>query len=89
MPCYEPPPFSDGLENRASERQAVQLLCELLGAQIEAGAPTPPKYLKWFIEHRELDARMAECPEYGGKPRLQEAQAARNDVAAARAMLRP
>ena len=86
MPCYEPPPFSDGPEVRASERQAVQLLCELLGAQIE---PPPPKYLKWFIKHRELDARMAECPDYGGKPRLQEAQAARDDAAAARAMLQP
>lgn len=87
MPCYDPPPFSDSPEVRASERRAVQLLCELVGAQVEAGRSTPLAYLKWFIEHRELDARIAECPDYGGKRRLQEAQAARNDVAAARAML--
>ena len=89
MPCYEPPPFSDSPEVRASEQKAVQLLCELIGAQVEAGALTPPKYLEWFIKHRELDARMAEHPDWGNNPKSQEAQAARNDVANAKAMLKP
>ncbi len=85
MPCHEPPPPEDAPEFRANQHQAVRLLCELVGAQIENGQPMPSRFVRWFIEHRELDAWIAENQ---ARPDLRKARYCRAYAEEARRFLR-
>lgn len=86
MPCYDPPPPWEGKQRKNAE-QAVRLLCLVIGDSVRSADPRLPReFLTWFIEHREIDRKIATTPYYG-KPDPDEAAKAVQDIECAMRLL--
>lgn len=64
MPCYEPPPTWSNDKER-SEREAVPLLCDIMRTLVRTGLPVDKRQLTWYIQHLELDIKMATHDQMG------------------------
>lgn len=65
MPCYEPPPAWSG-EQRDNAQKAVPLLCDQVTGLLRTGLPIDRRHLVWYIEHTQLDIKVATHNYYGG-----------------------
>ena len=64
MPCYDPPPPFEGEERRNAEK-AVKLLCSNVANKIDNGETVEIPLLEWFLEHKQIDLKVATDGRYG------------------------